>query len=80
MRVTSEAGAPCVVHHGIEGAVEIRDRHGHPLDHEELADGTVRIRLRKGDSALITAKGDSPDLTIRAVTANEPAPRWGLPT
>ncbi|MFE7354780.1 glycoside hydrolase family 95-like protein [Streptomyces sp. NPDC057543] len=79
VRVTSEAGAPCVVRHGIEGAVEIRDRHGRPLEHEELADGTVRIRLRKGDSALITAKGDRPDLTIRPVTANDPAPRWGLP-
>ncbi|MFD4759394.1 glycoside hydrolase family 95-like protein [Streptomyces sp. NPDC058439] len=79
VRVTSEAGAPCVVRHGIEGAVEIRDRHGRPLEHEELADGTVRIHLRTGDSALITAKGDRPDLTIRPVTANEPAPRWGLP-
>ncbi|AXE80989.1 glycosyl hydrolase family 95 catalytic domain-containing protein [Streptomyces atratus] len=79
VRVTSEAGAPCVVRHGIEGAFEIRDRHGRPLGYEELADGAVRIRLRKGDSALITAKGDRPDLTVRPVTANEPAPRWGLP-
>ncbi|MFF2328018.1 MULTISPECIES: glycoside hydrolase family 95-like protein [unclassified Streptomyces] len=79
VRVTSEAGAPCVVRHGIEGSVEIRDRHGHPLAHEELADGTVRIPLRKGDSALITARGDRPDLTVRPVTANGPAPRWGLP-
>ncbi|MFF1910807.1 glycoside hydrolase family 95-like protein [Streptomyces sp. NPDC058239] len=79
VRVTSEAGAPCVVRHGIEGAIEIRDRHGRPLSHEELADGAIRIRLRKGDSALITAKGDRPDLTVRPVTANEPAPRWGLP-
>ncbi|MFF3121142.1 glycoside hydrolase family 95-like protein [Streptomyces sp. NPDC057908] len=79
VRVTSEAGAPCVVRHGIEGAIEIRDRHGRPLSYEELADGAVRIRLRKGDSALITAEGDRPDLTVRPVTANEPAPRWGLP-
>ncbi|MFE4335060.1 glycoside hydrolase family 95-like protein [Streptomyces sp. NPDC056831] len=79
VRVTSEAGAPCVVRHGIEGAIEIRDRHGRPLGYEELADGAVRIRLRKGGSALITAKGDRPDLTVRPVTANEPAPRWGLP-
>lgn len=79
VRVTSEAGAPCVVRHGIEGAIEIRDRHGRPLSYEELADGAVRIRLRKGDSALITAEGDRPVLTVRPVTANEPAPRWGLP-
>ncbi|MFG2627464.1 glycosyl hydrolase family 95 catalytic domain-containing protein [Streptomyces sp. NPDC048473] len=79
VRLTSEAGAPCVVRHGIEGRIEVRDRHGRPLSHEELADGAVRIRLRKGDSALITAEGDRPDLTVRPVTANEPAPRWGLP-
>ncbi|GGV83462.1 hypothetical protein GCM10015535_26630 [Streptomyces gelaticus] len=79
VRLTSEAGAPCVVRHGIDGPVEIRDRNGRPLAHEEPADGTVRIRLGKGESALITARGDRPDPTVRPVTANEPAPRWGLP-
>ncbi|MEU8506527.1 glycoside hydrolase family 95-like protein [Streptomyces brevispora] len=79
VRLTSEAGAPCVVRHGIEGTIDVRDRHGRPLGHEELADGSVRIRLGKGESALITAAGDRPDLTIRPVTANEPAPSWGLP-
>ncbi|MFE9949044.1 glycoside hydrolase family 95-like protein [Streptomyces sp. NPDC005531] len=79
VRVTSEAGAPCVVRHGIDGPIEIRDRHGRPVRHEEVADGTVRIDLRKGDSALITAAGDRPDLTIRPVVPNAAAPRWGLP-
>ncbi|MEV0491767.1 hypothetical protein [Streptomyces atratus] len=44
-----------------------------------MADGTARIELRKGESALITAEGDRPDLTIRPVTPNAAAPRWGLP-
>ncbi|WP_392839922.1 glycoside hydrolase family 95-like protein [Streptomyces sp. LN500] len=79
VRVTSEAGAPCVVRHGIDGPIEIRDRHGRPVRYEEVADGTVRIGLRKGDSALITAAGDRPDLTIRPVAPNAAAPRWGLP-
>lgn len=79
MRLTSEAGAPCVVRHGIEGPIEVRDGRGHRLDHEQLAGGSVRIPLRKGDSALITAAGDRPDLTVRPVAANEPAPGWGLP-
>lgn len=79
VRVTSEAGAPCVVRHGIDGPIEIRDRHGRPVKYEEGADGTVRIGLRKGDSALITAEGDRPDLTIRPVAPNAAAPRWGLP-
>lgn len=79
VRLTSEAGAPCIVRHSIEGPIEIRDQRGRPLRYEEVADGTVRIELRKGDSALITAEGDRPDLTIRPVTANATAPRWGLP-
>ncbi|MFE6668638.1 glycoside hydrolase family 95-like protein [Streptomyces sp. NPDC057697] len=79
VRLTSEAGAPCAVRHGIDGPVEVRDRHGRPLEHEERADGTVRVRLRKGESALITARGDRPDLTVRPVAPNAPAPRWGLP-
>lgn len=79
VRVNSEAGAPCAVRHGIDGPIEIRDRHGRPLAYEEVADGTVRIDLRKGDSALITAEGDRPDLTIRPVAPNAAAPRWGLP-
>ncbi|MFJ8851391.1 hypothetical protein [Streptomyces sp. NPDC102437] len=70
---------PCVVRHGIDGPVEIRDRHGRQLDHETTADGTVRIRLGKGESSLITARGDRPDLSMRPVTPNAPAPRWGLP-
>lgn len=49
------------------------------MRYEDVADGTVRIGLRKGDSALITAAGDRPDLTIRPVAPNAAAPRWGLP-
>lgn len=79
VRLTSEAGAPCVVRHGIEGPVEVRDGRGRRLGHEQLPGGSVRIPLRKGESALITAAGDRPDLTVRPVAANEPAPSWGLP-
>jgi hypothetical protein len=42
-------------------------------------EGTLRIALRRGESALITAKGDRPDLTIAPVAPNGQAPRWGLP-
>ncbi|WP_329168216.1 Tat pathway signal sequence domain protein [Streptomyces sp. NBC_01267] len=79
VRVTSEAGAPCAVRHGIAGRIDVHDSHGRPLRYEDLGDGTVRIPLRKGESALITAAGDRPDLTIRPVTPNEPAAHWGLP-
>ncbi|MFC8824636.1 Tat pathway signal sequence domain protein [Streptomyces sp. NPDC057137] len=80
VRITSEAGAPCVVRHGIEGPVDVRDRRGRPLPYEETAEGSVRIPLDKGDAALITAAGDRPDLRVRPVRPNAPAARWGLPT
>jgi hypothetical protein len=82
VRLTSEAGAPCVVRHGIAGPVEVRDGRGRRLRWEaaqEAGDGAIRIRLRKGESALITAEGDRPDLRIRPVTPNAAAPAWGLP-
>ncbi|MFC8096316.1 Tat pathway signal sequence domain protein [Streptomyces sp. NPDC057301] len=79
VRVVSEAGAPCVVRHGITGPVEVRDGRGRPLRWSAAGEGTIRIILRKGDSALITARGDRPDLTIAPVQPNEEAPRWGLP-
>ena len=79
MRLLSEAGAPCVVRHGIEGPVEVRDGHGKRLRYEAVDAGTVQVALRKGESVLITAKGDRPDLRIAPVRPNEEAPRWGLP-
>ncbi|MFG1670085.1 glycoside hydrolase family 95-like protein [Streptomyces sp. Y7] len=78
VRLTSEAGAPCVVRHGIAGPVEVRDGGGRPLRHRDAGDGAIRIALPKGDSALITARGDRPDLTVAPVRPNEAAPRWGL--
>jgi hypothetical protein len=79
VRLVSEAGAPCVVQHGIAGPVDVRDGRGRPLPHADVGDGAVQVALRKGESALITAKGDRPDLTVAPVRPNEDAPRWGLP-
>ncbi|EDY53037.1 conserved hypothetical protein [Streptomyces clavuligerus] len=77
----SEAGAPCVVRHGIEGPVEVRDRRGRPLRYEDAGtgDGAIRIPLERGGSALITRRGDRPPLRIEPVTPNGPAAPWGLP-
>ncbi|MGW0657437.1 glycoside hydrolase family 95-like protein, partial [Streptomyces umbrinus] len=79
VRLVSEAGAPCVVRHGITGAIEVRDGRGRPLRYEAVGDGVVQVPLRKGESVLITGKGDRPDLRISPVEPNEEAPRWGLP-
>ncbi|MEU0948191.1 Tat pathway signal sequence domain protein [Streptomyces canus] len=79
VRLVSEAGAPCVVRHGIAGPVDVRDGRGRPLRHEDVGDGTVRIALRRGESAIVTAKGDRPELSVAPVRPNGAAPRWGLP-
>ncbi|SDP41784.1 hypothetical protein SAMN04487981_12271 [Streptomyces sp. cf386] len=79
VRLTSEAGAPCVVRHGITGPVEVRDDRGRPLRHSDTDEGAIRIALPKGRSALITARGDRPDLRIAPVRPNAEAPPWGLP-
>ncbi|WP_405866096.1 glycosyl hydrolase family 95 catalytic domain-containing protein [Streptomyces sp. NBC_00005] len=79
VRLVSEAGAPCVVRHGIPGAIDVRDGLGRPRRYAEAGDGAIQLTLRKGESALITAKGDHPDLTVAPVRPNGEAARWGLP-
>ncbi|MET7897543.1 glycosyl hydrolase family 95 catalytic domain-containing protein [Streptomyces mirabilis] len=79
VRLVSEAGAPCVVRHGIAGAIDVRDGRGRPLRYATVGEGTIQVTLRRGESALITAKGDRPDLTVTPVRPNADAPRWGLP-
>ncbi|MFI9169321.1 glycosyl hydrolase family 95 catalytic domain-containing protein [Streptomyces lincolnensis] len=79
VRLVSEAGAPCAVRHGIAGPVDVRDGRGRPLRYSDAGDGAIRVALREGESALITARGDRPDLTVVPVRPNQDAPRWGLP-
>ncbi|MFD8567816.1 glycoside hydrolase family 95-like protein [Streptomyces sp. NPDC059639] len=79
VRVVSEAGAPCVVRHGIAGPVDVRDGRGHRLPYADAGDGTIRIELAKGASALVTAAGDRPVPRVAPVAPNADAPRWGLP-
>ncbi|MFI1356517.1 glycosyl hydrolase family 95 catalytic domain-containing protein [Streptomyces sp. NPDC020898] len=79
VRLVSEAGAPCAVRHGIAGPVDVRDERGRRLRYRDLGEGTVQLALRKGESAIVTARGERPDLTIAPVRPNAEAPRWGLP-
>ncbi|WP_069860420.1 glycosyl hydrolase family 95 catalytic domain-containing protein [Streptomyces malaysiensis] len=79
VRLRSEAGAPCVVRHSIDGPIEVRDARGRRLPYETVGAGTIRIALTRGQEAVITAHGDRPDLTVRPVEADAPAARWGLP-
>jgi alpha-L-fucosidase 2 len=81
VRLLSEAGAPCAVRHSIPGEIEVRDTGGKRLRYEDLGGGTIRIPLRRGEQAVITARGDRPDPLIAPVAPGDPAaPRWGLPS
>ncbi|MET8452610.1 Tat pathway signal sequence domain protein [Streptomyces sp. NPDC005209] len=79
VRLVSEAGAPCVVRHGIVGPVDVRDGRGRALPYADAGDGTLRITLGRHETALITTRGDRPDLTIGPVEPIGDPPRWGLP-
>ncbi|GLZ28815.1 hypothetical protein Lesp02_10050 [Lentzea sp. NBRC 105346] len=78
VRVHSEAGEPLVLRHGIVGDIDVRDQFGRRLEHKQQANGTA-IRLRKGQTAIVSRRGTRPDLCPRDVPANGSAPRWGLP-
>ncbi|TWP50882.1 twin-arginine translocation signal domain-containing protein [Lentzea tibetensis] len=78
VRVHSEAGEPLVLQHGIAGEIDVRDQFGRRLEHRQQAGGTA-IKLRRGQTAIVSRKGSRPDLCARDVPANGTAPRWGLP-
>ncbi|MFC0544144.1 glycosyl hydrolase family 95 catalytic domain-containing protein [Kutzneria chonburiensis] len=79
VRVRSEAGAPCVVRHGIPGQIKVLDGHGRPLRTKELDATTIQIDLPRGGEAVLYRSGDRPDFTVAPVTPNGPSAPWGLP-
>ncbi|WP_369794658.1 glycoside hydrolase family 95-like protein [Kutzneria sp. 744] len=79
VRIRSEAGAPCVVRHGIPGQVTVRDAHGRPWKTKELDATTIQIDLPRGGEAVLYRAGDRPDFTVAPVTPNGQSAPWGLP-
>ena len=79
LRLRSEAGAPCVVRHGIPGQVVVRDAKGRPLPSKELDATTIQIDLPKGGEAVLHRAGDRPDFAVAPVKSNGPSAPWGLP-
>lgn len=78
-RLRGEAGAHCVVRHGIPGQVTVRDRHGRPLRTRELDATTIQIGLPRGGEAVLHRAGDRPHFTVAPVEPNGPTAPWGLP-
>ncbi|MFI5685390.1 hypothetical protein [Streptomyces sp. NPDC051636] len=79
MRVHSQAGAPLVLQHGIDGAIDVRDERGRRLRYRESARGRLRIPLGRVESAVVLPRGTGPDRDPRDVPAVGDAKPWGLP-
>ncbi|WP_338145636.1 glycosyl hydrolase family 95 catalytic domain-containing protein [Streptomyces scabichelini] len=79
VRVHSEAGAPLVLGHGIEGAIDVRDARGRRLRYRETAPGRIEIPLGRDETAIVLPRGTAPDLGPRDVPAVGDAKPWGLP-
>ncbi|MEU4667741.1 Tat pathway signal sequence domain protein [Amycolatopsis sp. NPDC023774] len=79
LKVHSEAGAPCVLRPGIDGALEVTDAQGRAKRWRTLPNGDVRVELARGEEAFVYRAGDRPDFAVRPVTSNGPSTRWGLP-
>ncbi len=79
VKVTSEAGAPCVLRTDMDGELTVRDRWGRPKRWRRLPNGDVHLDLRRGEEAVVHRAGDRPDLEIRPVPANGTSTPWGMP-
>jgi alpha-L-fucosidase 2 len=80
VKVTSQAGEPCVVKHGIAGEIAVSAPNGTPLTWRTTAPGVIEIDLAKGATAVVHPKGPVPDLTVAPVPITIPGRPWGLPT
>jgi len=79
VRVHSEVGAPLVLDHGIDGAIDVRDERGRRLRHRETGPGHIEIPLGRDETAVVLPRGTDPDLRARDVPAVGDAKPWGLP-
>jgi hypothetical protein len=79
-KVTSQAGQPCQVKHGITGDISVTAPDGTPVSWSVVSDGVVKINLVKGATAVVYPKGPLPDLTVAPVSITIPGKQWGLPS
>ncbi|MGW4401294.1 glycosyl hydrolase family 95 catalytic domain-containing protein [Amycolatopsis nivea] len=79
VRVHSEAGAPLVLDHGIEGEIDVRDQWGRRLPWRPVGARRITVELRRGSTATVTPRGGRPDFGARDVPSLGAVPAWGLP-
>ncbi|WP_158839604.1 glycosyl hydrolase family 95 catalytic domain-containing protein [Saccharothrix deserti] len=80
VRLTSLAGAPCVLRVDIPGPLSVRSSWGREVPWRVLPGGDMRIDVRRGEEVVVHARGRRPDLHVEPVSPDVPAPAWGLPT
>ncbi|MEV4315726.1 glycoside hydrolase family 95-like protein [Actinocrispum sp. NPDC049592] len=80
VKLTSEAGQPCRVKHGIAGDITVSTPDGTPIAWHSTGDGVIQIDLVKGATAVVYPKGALPDLTVAPVPITVPGKQWGLPS
>jgi alpha-L-fucosidase 2 len=79
VKLTSQAGEPCLVKHGISGDIAVSALDGTPVTWRNTTAGVIEIDLAKGAAAVVHPKGSLPDLTVTAVPITIPGKPWGLP-
>ena len=79
VRVASQAGAPCIVRPGIAGPLTVRGGEDRRPRWRQLPNGDVEIELRRGQEAIIEARGSHPHRVIAPVATTIPGAQWGLP-
>src|SRR4029077_2881752 len=71
--IESLAGEPCRI------ATDMENPKSDGPALKKLADNYYELTLTKGQSALLTPPGPTPDLTIEPVKIESPTNPWGLP-
>ena len=79
VRVYSEAGAPLVLDHGIDGEIDVRDEWGRRLAWRPVGARRISVPLRRGSTVTVTPRGGRPDFGPRDVPSLGTVPAWGLP-
>ncbi|WP_370936357.1 hypothetical protein [Amycolatopsis sp. cg13] len=79
VRVRSEAGAPLVLDHGIDGDIDVRDEWGRRLSWRPVGPRRITLELRRGGTVTVTPRGARPDFGPRDVPSLGTVPAWGLP-
>jgi alpha-L-fucosidase 2 len=79
VRLSSLAGAPCVLRTDLPGPLTVRSSWGRRVPWRVRPNGDLEIGVRQGEEVVVHTEGRRPDLRVEPVVPAAPAPPWGLP-